>query len=226
MKLSFSNRTLAFTSLLISCLAISLISLGSASGNSSEIQGCVNKKTFVLRVLAKCTKDETKIKLNVKGLQGLPGEMGVTGDSGIPGPKGDKGERGEIGIKGDTGSSGIQGDQGLQGLKGEVGAQGPRGNNGETGPQGAQGPQGAKGDTGATPVLPTRQVSFIFWENVSYAISADWANAGTNFPLITNYRSPNCPSGNLYYAGIPVGQEIDANTQRINLSCVFSVYAP
>jgi hypothetical protein len=238
MKLSFSNRTLALTSLLISCLSISLVSLGSASGNTSEIQGCVNKKTFVLRVLAKCTKEETKIRWNVAGIQGLLGEKGVTGDAGLPGPKGDKGERGETGIKGDTGDTGIQGlkgepgVQGPQGLKGEDGTQGPRGNNGDVGPQGPQGlqgpqgPQGAKGDTGATPVLRTRQVSFIFWENVSYAVSQNWANNGTIFPLISNYTSPNCPNGSLYLAGIPLGQQIDANTERLALNCVLNVLVP
>ena len=241
MKFSFSNRTLALTSLVISCLAISLVSLGSASGNTSEIQGCVNKKTFVLRVLAKCTKEETKIRWNVAGIQGLLGEKGATGDAGLPGPKGDKGERGETGIKGDTGDTGIQGlkgepgvqgVQGLQGLKGEDGAQGPKGNNGDVGPQGpqgpqgSQGPQGAKGDTGVTPVFRTRQVSFIFWENVSYAVSQNWNNNGAFFPLISNYTSPNCPNGSLSLAGIPAGQQIDANTERVALSCVFSVLVP
>ena len=224
------------------CLLLLLTQSGSVAETSNVvINGCVNKKTFVLRVLAKCTKEETKIRWNVAGIQGLLGEKGATGDAGLPGPKGDKGERGETGIKGDTGDTGIQGlkgepgvqgVQGLQGLKGEDGAQGPKGNNGDVGPQGpqgpqgSQGPQGAKGDTGVTPIFRTRQVSFIFWENVSYAVSQNWGNNGTIFPLISNYTSPNCPNGSLYLAGIPLGQQIDANTERVALSCVFSVLVP
>ena len=216
MKTRFSTRTIAFGSLLISSLSLSLISLGSAFGTANEIQGCVNKKTLVLRVSGKCTKDETKIRWNVTGPQGLQGEPGLKGDTGPIGPQGEKGERGETGAKGEAGAQGAKGNTGVQGLKGDKG---------DTGIQGIQGPQGAKGETGSTPVLSTRQVSYIFWENVTYSQSQNWGNGPVLQP-ITNYSSPNCPGGTLYFAGIPSTWEIDANTQRIALSCVFSVFAP
>ena len=95
MNLAFSTRTIAICSLLTSCLALSLMGLGSAFGNSNEILGCVNKKTLVLRVSSKCTKDETKIKWNVIGPQGLQGEPGAKGDVGPAGPQGIQGVKGE-----------------------------------------------------------------------------------------------------------------------------------
>ena len=114
MKISISTRAIALCSLLASCLAISLISLGSALGNTSELQGCVNKKSLVLRVSGKCTKDETKIRWNVAGPQGLQGE------------KGDKGDKGDAGVQGPQGIQGLVGPQGPQGI------QGPAGNSGTT----------------------------------------------------------------------------------------------
>ena len=121
MKNRLSTRTIAFGSLLISSLSLSLISLGSAFGTADEIRGCVNKKTLVLRVSSKCTKDETKIKWNVTGPQGLQGEPGLKGDAGPIGPQGEKGERGESGAKGETGAQGAKGDTGAQGLPGVAG---------------------------------------------------------------------------------------------------------
>jgi hypothetical protein len=194
-----------------------LISLGSALGNTSELQGCVNKKSLVLRVSGKCTKDETKIRWNVAGPQGLQGEKGDKGDVGPIGPQGEKGERGENGLKGDTG---------LQGAKGDTGAQGPRGEKGETGLQGVQGLQGPKGDTGSTPVFRTRQVSYIFWENVPIALSGKWQEGPVLQP-ITNYSSPQCPGGTLTYAGIPAIWTLEGTSnERIALSCTLLVYAP
>lgn len=205
MKISISTRAIALCSLLLSCLAISLISLGSAFGNTGELQGCVNKKSLVLRVSGKCTKDETKIRWNVVGPQGLQGEKG---DVGPIGPQGEKGDRGENGLKGDTGS------------------QGPRGEKGETGLQGIQGPQGSKGDTGSTPVFRTRQVSYIFWENVPIALSGNW-QVGPVLQPITDYVSPQCPVGTLTYAGIPAIYTLEGTSnERIALNCTFLVYAP
>lgn len=74
MKISISTRAIALCSLLVSCLASSLISPGSAFGNTSALQGCVNKQTLVLRVSSKCTKDETKIRWNVTSPIGLSGD--------------------------------------------------------------------------------------------------------------------------------------------------------
>ena len=150
MKFSISTRAIALCSLLVSCLAVSLISLGSAFGNTSELQGCVNKKSLVLRVSGKCTKDETKIRWNVAGPQGLQGEKGDKGDVGPIGPQGEKGDRGENGLKGDTGVQGLKGDVGPQGPKGDTGAQGPQGIKGDVGPQGFK---GDKGDVGASALI-------------------------------------------------------------------------
>lgn len=237
MKFNFSTRTLALSSILISFLTLSILGFGSAFGNSSEIQGCVNKKSFVLRVSAKCTKDETRIKWNVAGLQGLPGEKGEPGDIGPAGGNGEKGESGEKGdagiqgtpgtqgMKGDTGAQGIQGPPGPQGAQGIQGSPGPQGVKGDTGAQGIQGAQGLKGDNAASQVFKTRQANFIFWENVPIALSQDWGNGPQHQP-ITNYNSANCQNGILYWAGIPSMWEIDAKTQRIALSCVFSVLVP
>ena len=96
MKLSFSTRSIALTSLLISGLALSLLGVGGAFGGSSQISGCINKKTFVLRVVSKCTKDETKISWNVVGPQGVQGAVGATGPDGAVGATGPKGETGSI----------------------------------------------------------------------------------------------------------------------------------
>lgn len=208
MKISISTRAIALCSLLLSCLAISLISLGSAFGNTSDLQGCVNKKSLVMRVSGKCTKDETKIRWNVTGPQGLQGEKGDKGDVGPVGSQGEKGDRGE------------------NGLKGDAGAQGPRGEKGETGLQGIQGPQGPKGDTGSMTALRTRQVSYIFWENVPTTLSSGWQEGPVLQP-ITNYSSPHCPGGILTFAGIPSTWTLEGTpNERIALSCTFFVYAP
>ena len=214
MKISISTRAIALCSLLVSCLAISLISLGSAFGNTSELQGCVNKKSLVLRVSGKCTKDETKIRWNVAGPQGLQGEKGDKGDVGAIGPQGEKGDRGENGLKGDTG---------LQGLKGDTGAQGPRGEKGESGLQGVQGPQGPKGDTGSTPVFRTRQVSFVIWENYEWNPTPAWKNGPYLSPA--NLSTSQCPGGTLYYLGIG-DYEVSPTIWRTAFNCVLTVYAP
>jgi len=112
MKLSFSTRSIALTSLLISGLALSLLGVGGAFGGSSQISGCINKKTFVLRVVSKCTKDETKISWNVVGPQGVQGAVGATGPDGAVGATGPKGETGATGPQGLTGATGPKGETG------------------------------------------------------------------------------------------------------------------
>ena len=226
---------------MLSALSLSLYGFGSAFGNSDEIKGCVNKKTGVLRVANKCSKDERRIAWNSMGLQGVQGDkgaigevgpiglQGITGPQGIQGQKGDKGDVGPIGPqgeKGERGENGLKGDTGLQGAKGDTGAQGPRGEKGETGLQGVQGLQGPKGDTGSTPVFRTRQVSYIFWENVPIALSGKWQEGPVLQP-INNYSSPQCPGGTLTYAGIPAIWTLEGTSnERIALSCTLLVYAP
>lgn len=214
MKTSFSTRTIALGSLLISSLSLSLISLGSAFGTDKEIQGCVNKKTLVLRVSSKCTKEETKIRWNVTGPQGVQGEPGLKGDPGLVGPQGEKGERGESGAKGETGGQGVKGDAGVQGLKGD------KGDKGDTG---AQGPQGPKGDTGAVPNFNTRQVSYVIWENYQWNPTPDWKNGPYLSPA--SLSTSQCPGGTLYYLGIG-DYEVNSTTWRTAFNCVVTVYAP
>ena len=102
-----------------------------AVGAISDISGCVNKKTGALRIAAKCSKDETQIKWNStgpQGIQGLPGDKGdsgATGAQGLQGPKGDTGATGAQGLQGPKGDTGATGAQGLQGPKGDVGPAGP-----------------------------------------------------------------------------------------------------
>jgi hypothetical protein len=130
--------------LALSALSLSLYGFGNAFGISDEIQGCVNKKTGVLRVANKCSKDERRIAWNSMGPQGVQGDKGDKGD------KGDIGEVGPIGLQGITGPQGIQGQKGD---KGETGAQGPQGIQGLLGPQGPQGIQGPAGTAGTTTVI-------------------------------------------------------------------------
>ena len=63
------------------------------------ISGCVNKKTGILRIAAKCTTQEKLITWNKVGPQGIPGPQGETG---AVGPQGPKGEVGPQGPKGDN----------------------------------------------------------------------------------------------------------------------------
>ena len=191
MKISISTRAIALCSLLVSCLAISLISLGSAFGNTGELQGCVNKKTLVLRVSSKCTKDETKIRWNVAGPQGLQGEKGDKGDVGPIGPQGEKGERGENGLKGDTGPQGAKGDAGAQGPRGEKGETGSQGPKGDIGAQGLQGVPGVKGEPGNNAISRTGILNYIVRIPITFTIGAD------GYENIRPAPGANCSPGTL-----------------------------
>jgi len=57
----FSTRSIAVAALALSGLTLISSNLYLASGESSQINGCVNKKTQVLRVTEKCAATETKI---------------------------------------------------------------------------------------------------------------------------------------------------------------------
>lgn len=221
MKLFFSTRTIAIYSLLVSCFALSIISLGSAFGDSSDIQGCVNKKTFVLRVTTKCTKDETKIRWNVSGPQGLPGEKGAPGDTGLQGPQGAPGDTGP------QGPQGVKGDTGPQGPKGDIGLQGPQGQQGIKGDPGVQGPQGLKGDAGSSTVFRTRQVSYVIWETWYPSNPLPTWYQDDRVPVTSLVSTAQCPGGTLYYLGIAdYGHLVPAGYSRTAFNCVISVYAP
>jgi hypothetical protein len=162
MKLSLSTRSIALTALIISGLALSILGIGGAFGGSSQISGCINKKTFVLRVVSKCAKDETKISWNVEGPQGVVGA---------------------------TGPQGVAGDVGATGPQGLTGATGPQG---LTGPQGTTGAIGPKGETGSIPTLRTRQVSFVIWESWRQTNPEPswWQNDGVPVTTFTSSQCP------------------------------------
>jgi hypothetical protein len=127
--------------LLAGALVLSLASAaGAVTPTSSTINGCINKSTRVLRVLAvgstTCRSTENKLSWS---RYGTPGPTGATGAIGTKGDKGDTGEQGLQGPKGDTG------EQGLQGPKGDTGDTGAKGDAGTTGDTGSQGPAGVFG---------------------------------------------------------------------------------
>lgn len=57
----FSTRSIAMAALALAGLTLISSNLYLASGESSQINGCVNKKTQVLRIAEKCAATETKI---------------------------------------------------------------------------------------------------------------------------------------------------------------------
>ena len=218
MKPSFSTRSIALTSLVISGLSLSLLGVGGAFGGSSQISGCINKKTLVLRVVSKCTKDETKISWNVVGAQGVQGAIGATGPEGAVGAIGATGPEGAVGAIGATGPQGLTGATGPQGLTGATGPQGL------TGPQGSTGATGPKGETGSIPTLRTRQVSFVIWESWRQTNPEPnwWQNDGVP---VTTFTSSQCPGGTLYYLGV-ADYSNQMGFSRTAFNCVVSVYAP
>ena len=57
----FSTRSIAMAALALAGLTLVSSNIYMASGESSQINGCVNKKTQVLRIAEKCASSETKI---------------------------------------------------------------------------------------------------------------------------------------------------------------------
>jgi hypothetical protein len=105
------------------------LSLNTASVAEETVQGevlpvCINKKTGVVKVSIKCTKDERKTTLGGVGPQGPQGERGETGATGPVGATGATGPQGPIGLTGATGATGAQGPQGERGFTGATGATG------------------------------------------------------------------------------------------------------
>ena len=115
MKFSFKSFALGFC-----CAAISLGAVTYVSASSdSTIKACANKKTGVMRYIAKgsCNKKtETSLSWNQMGPQGLPGTAGPASINGI------RGETGAVGAPGAKGETGLTGAQGPQGLAGATGA--------------------------------------------------------------------------------------------------------
>ena len=97
--------------LVVIFLALTQLS-SSADPNSSVMNGCVNKKTLVLRIVDKCSSAEKKIQWSkdgpagVDGVDGVDGKAGIDGKNGVPGigvpgiagPKGESGKDGSMNI--------------------------------------------------------------------------------------------------------------------------------
>ena len=92
MKAIVSTKVVAIASLILSSLTLVTVGFNSAVGSVEFIQGCVSKKSQLLRVANKCTKEETKIRWSIEGIQGDAGPIGPQG------PKGDAGLQGAPGI--------------------------------------------------------------------------------------------------------------------------------
>lgn len=113
----FSTRSISVTALILSFLTLISSNIYFAASEPDAINGCVNKKTGVLRIVAKCTNAERSIQW---------GKIGPQGEKGLPG---------EVGPAGAIGPAGAQGLPGLDGLNGFSGSSGPAGANGVNGRQ-------------------------------------------------------------------------------------------
>jgi hypothetical protein len=125
----FSRREFAITLLAVfigSAMTLSLntVSVAEESAQGEVLPVCINKKTGIIKVSTKCTKDERKTILGGVGPQGPQGEKGETGATGPMGATGATGPQGPIGLTGATGATGAQGPQGERGFTGATGATG------------------------------------------------------------------------------------------------------
>ena len=109
-----------FIFLLISILMFYQFS-SSASPQFVMINGCVNKKTQVLRVVDKCNSTEVKIQWGQQGISGNDGKDGINGKDGLNGTDGNDGADGKDGV---NGKDGINGKDGVPGIAGPRGADG------------------------------------------------------------------------------------------------------
>ena len=129
------------------------------SASTGTINGCVHKRSGVMRVPAqgkKCKRIERAIAWNIVGPAGQNGAPGAKGETGSTGPAGANGANGAIGPTGPKGADGADGADGATGPKGADGVDGADGGVGPTGAKGATGPVGPTGAKGATgPVGPT-----------------------------------------------------------------------
>lgn len=105
MRFAETNR------ILIAGLAIALLVVGMGVGaqvavsQSQTINGCVNKRTGVLKIADTCTNRERKIQWNVLGARGPQGPAGPAGSSGSAGSPGASGSAGATGATGAAGPS-------------------------------------------------------------------------------------------------------------------------
>ena len=94
------NRLGAFTlGVVITAVSVGAVSFVNAAGDAT-LKACANKKTGVMRYIAKgsCNKKtETTLSWNQTGPQGLPGSAGEKGDTGATGTNGTAGTTGTNG---------------------------------------------------------------------------------------------------------------------------------
>jgi hypothetical protein len=110
------------------CLLLLITPSGSVAETSNVvINGCVNKKTFTVRLVDKCTKDERRVQWNSRGVDGVDGKDGLNGKDGVDGVDGKDGLNGRDGINGKDGVNGRDGVPGIAGPKGEKGDAGKDG---------------------------------------------------------------------------------------------------
>lgn len=82
---------------------------------------CISKKTGLIKVATKCTKEERRTTLGGVGPQGPKGDIGPQGNQGVTGPQGPKGDAGSQGPQGPVGPQGPQGERGFTGATGATG---------------------------------------------------------------------------------------------------------
>jgi hypothetical protein len=78
---TFSTRSIALASMALAGLTLVSSNIYLAAGESSQITGCVNKKTQVLRVSEKCGSAESKISWSIQGPAGPKGDTGAAGQA-------------------------------------------------------------------------------------------------------------------------------------------------
>ena len=160
------NRTIFFAFFTLAIFLV--VGTNVAISQPEGISGCVNKKTGILRIAAKCSSSERTIQWSVfgpPGPQGPKGDVGDRGVQGLPGlsmvsgkgmPNAFVGEEGDFYIdvlnykiygpkKGESWGE----PRDLVGPKGDIGPIGPQGSKGEIGPAGPAGPTGSQGPAGA-----------------------------------------------------------------------------
>jgi hypothetical protein len=110
------NRLGAFTlGVVITAVSVGAVSFVNAAGDA-KIKACANKKTGVMRYIAKgkCKKTERALSWNQMGPTGLSGSAGINGTAGSKGDTGAPGAKGDIGSKGDTGAAGASSPTGFK----------------------------------------------------------------------------------------------------------------
>jgi len=96
----------------------------SSSTPAKQVNACAKKKGGALRVAAKCTKKERRVRWATTGPRGLPGATGATGATGPAGTPGKDGPAGAAGKDGAAGANGTNGTDGLDGIDGTNGTDG------------------------------------------------------------------------------------------------------